>query len=230
MDNHLYVQTNWPMRGGKTSNWQGGVRANALVSGGLIPQARRGQKEQGFVAVEDWYATFCALANVDPFDARAAAAGLPPVDSVNLWPLLSGENSTSPHGEIVLGMPTIASGNSYGDASIGVQGVIASDGYKLLIGKVHQNVWTSPHYPNASTSWGNAQFIDCSSGCLYNIFEDESEHHELSALMPAKVAELRARIAFHNATMFRPDRGTDDGAGCAAALGNCDGFWCPFLP
>ena len=50
-------------------------------------------------------------------------------------------NATSPHSEIVLGMPTIASGNSYGNASIGVQAVIQSDGYKLLIGHVHQNIW-----------------------------------------------------------------------------------------
>ena len=134
---------NFPMRGGKTSNWQGGARANSFVSGGLIPPARRGTVEQGFVSVEDWYATFCALAGVDKTDTRAAAAGLPPVDSVDLWPLISGANATSPHSEIVLGMPTIASGNSYGDASIGVQAVIQADGYKLLIGHVHQNVWTS---------------------------------------------------------------------------------------
>ena len=105
---------NFPMRGGKTSNWQGGARANSFVSGGLIPAARRGAVEQGFVGVEDWYATFCALAGVDKTDTRAAAAGLPPVDSVDLWPMLSGANTTSPHAEIVLGMPTIASGNSYG--------------------------------------------------------------------------------------------------------------------
>ena len=221
---------NFPMRGGKTSNWQGGARANSFVSGGLIPPARRGTVEQGFVSVEDWYATFCALAGVDKTDTRAAAAGLPPVDSVDLWPLISGANATSPHSEIVLGMPTIASGNSYGDASIGVQAVIQPDGYKLLIGHVHQNIWTSWTYPNRSTSWDNAGFTDCSAGCLYNIFADETEHVELSAQMPAKVAELRARIAYHNATMFRPDRGSDDNAGCRAALNEYHGFWGPFLP
>jgi len=31
----------------------------------------------------------------DPFDKKAAAAGLPPVNSVDLWPMISGQNLTS---------------------------------------------------------------------------------------------------------------------------------------
>lgn len=114
-----------------------------------------------------------------------------------------------------------------------MQAVIQPDGYKLIIGHVHQNIWTSWTYPNKSTSWDNAGFTDCSSGCLYakllatpdtrfgdktshtplrpnppfryNIFDDMTEHHELSASFPDKVTELRARIAYHNSTMFRPN-------------------------
>ena len=33
------------------------------------------------------------MAGVDVTDQRAAATGLPPVDSVNLWPLLSGHGN-----------------------------------------------------------------------------------------------------------------------------------------
>ena len=42
------------------------------------------------------YATFCSLAGVDPTDAIAAAHGLPPIDSVNVWPLLTGATTESP--------------------------------------------------------------------------------------------------------------------------------------
>jgi arylsulfatase I/J len=165
---------NYPLKGGKTSNWEGGVRGNGIVSGGLLPAARRGVVETGLISIEDWYATLCALAGVDAFDARAAAAGLPPIDSLNLWPLLSGANATSPRTEIVLGIPTISSALSIGDPYLGVQGLIRADGYKLLIGQTHQNVWTSAHYPNASTKWANTA-ADCAGGCLFNVFTDPTE-------------------------------------------------------
>lgn len=71
---------------------------------------------------------------------------------------------------------------------------------------------------------------NCSAGCLYDIRNDPTEHVDLAAALPARAAALRARIAELNATLFLPDRGNDDGAGCRAALGEGRGFWVPFLP
>ena len=67
--------------GGKTSNFQGGIRVNAFVSGGLIPPHMRGSKLSGLSTVWDWYATFAHIAQVDPTDHVAASAGLPGVHS-----------------------------------------------------------------------------------------------------------------------------------------------------
>ncbi len=36
------------------------------------------------------YATLCAVAGVDATDEPAARAGLPPIDSINQWPVLAG--------------------------------------------------------------------------------------------------------------------------------------------
>ena len=183
---------------------------------------------------EDWYATFCGIAGVSTYDARAAAAGLPQVDSIDQWPLLSGTNSTPPRTEVILGEPLVSGANSIGDPYMGVQAVIRADGYKLILGTTHQNVWTSPVYPNKSTSWVNSG-NDCgrgsTGGCLFNVFTDPSEYNDVAADHPDIVADLRARIAAHNATVYRPDRGQAmDKEACAAALNEYHGFWGPFLP
>merc|ERR1711988_830911 len=94
---------NWPLRGGKFSNFEGGIRVNAFVTGGLVPSERHGSKLEGLATGWDWYATYAALAGVDPTDHKAAAAGLPPHDSLNIWPWIAGEVENSPRTELALG-------------------------------------------------------------------------------------------------------------------------------
>ena len=67
---------------------------NAFVSGNFLPEKMRGKKTEGYIDLADWYVTFSALADVNPTDERAAAAKLPPIDSLNVWLLISGQNST----------------------------------------------------------------------------------------------------------------------------------------
>jgi hypothetical protein len=178
-----------------------------------------------------WYATFCGLAGVPVDDPRAAAAGLPQPDSVDQWPLISGANSTPPRTEVVLGQPTVSGANSIGDPYMGVQALIRADGYKLILGTTHQNVWTSPAYPNKSSSWKNDPY-DCGGkgGCLFNVFTDPTEHLDVAAAHPDIVASMRARIAELNATLYNPNRGKSDQAGaCSKGMGDYGGFWGPWL-
>jgi hypothetical protein len=46
---------NFPLRGGKASNWEGGIRVNAFVSGGAVPVSMQGTKATGLIALWDWY-------------------------------------------------------------------------------------------------------------------------------------------------------------------------------
>ena len=46
-------------RGGNYSDFQGGLRALSLVSGGFVPQDRRGMKLNDTMHTADWYSTFC---------------------------------------------------------------------------------------------------------------------------------------------------------------------------
>ena len=101
----------YPLKGGKGSEWQGGIRVNGLVSGGYLPENMRGQKTDGYIHIADWYATFCYLAGVDPTDQKAAEAKLPPIDSLNMWPMISGQNATSPRVDIPASYSTLISGD-----------------------------------------------------------------------------------------------------------------------
>ena len=103
---------NYPLRGGKMTSWQGGIRVNAFVSGGFLPENMRGKKTDGYVHLADWYGTFCALAGIDSTDERAAKANLPPVDSLNMWPFISGQDSKSPCTDIPANIETLIS-NDY---------------------------------------------------------------------------------------------------------------------
>jgi arylsulfatase A-like enzyme len=59
---------NFPLRGSKTTEFEGGIRINAFVSGGIIPQEMRGKRlgdDHGYMHISDWYNTFATLAGGD---------------------------------------------------------------------------------------------------------------------------------------------------------------------
>jgi len=88
---------NHPLRGHKHDPWEGGTRVAAFVSGGFVPPSIRGTRSgDKFVHVSDWYATFCALAGVDPRNDAYLSGAYRHIDGVNVWPLLTGSNATQP--------------------------------------------------------------------------------------------------------------------------------------
>ena len=225
---------NSPLRGGKGSNTEGGVRVPAFVTGGRLPAALRGRTLDGFVSSEDWYPTFCTLAGVDATDARAAAAGLPPVDGVDVWPMLSGASATTNRTAHFLG----TADGPLGTATA-VQGVIrVADGWKLLLGGVGPSFWAGDVYPNASSARATAPpSLMCGDpaagsgpGCLFNVFSDPHETVDAATANPSIVAELRALIAEAQKTVFSPDRGAADAERFCTKVIENGGFVGPFLP
>ena len=220
-----YGANSYPLKGAKASNWEGGVRVNAFAAGGALPPARRGVVESGLIELADWYTTFCAIAGVDPTDELAAASGLPPVDGLDMWPLLSGANATSPRRHVILG----SSDDSDKAGNTIVTGVVRADGYKLLLGKLATAFWTGPQYPNASGGYPSASEHCGTAGCLFNVFDDPSEYEEISAAHPTIVSDLQALIADASATVFNPSRGVKDDKACEKAFTQHGGFWGPFV-
>ena len=205
---------NYPLKGGKLTDWQGGVRVNAFVSGGFLPEKMRGQKTEAYIHIADWFSTFCNLAGVDPTDEVAAAANLPPIDSINMWPLISGVSSTSMRVDIPVSYNTLISKN-----------------YKILTGEMLQAGWTGPKFPNDTNPHGGIPAVqDCGEdGCLYDIQKDPEERNNLAKQMPNVLKDMKEKLTKYQATYFNPDRGSVWPGACDAALNKYNGFWGPFL-
>jgi len=211
---------NYPHRGGKYSPWEGGIRVAAFVSGGYIPEPLRGTEQDGIIHIADWYTTFATIAGVDPTDQRAAQWALPPVDGLNMWPLISGSNKTSPRAEIPVDTNTLIQGN-----------------YKLLLGTVPWSSWTGPIYPNSSSPTMNVDVnLKCTNGCLFDLVNDPTEHSDIAKANPDLVANMTARLKDLRTGFFTnketgedscpPNIGTE--CACYAAVNYYGNFFGPY--
>ena len=189
--------TNYDLRGGKYSDWEGGVRAVAFVSGGYLPPERRGVVLDEPVHIADWYATLPALAGILELDDDVQGGRFPPIDAKNLWYVLSGQESHSPRQEIPLSKHALIQGD-----------------YKLIWNTqrlVDQSGWTGPIYPNA-TSVRDDVFVglDCSDGCLFDVAKDRGEHFDLAPQMPVLVQAMKQRLLELQEGFFENDDKGDE--------------------
>lgn len=159
------VGGNAPLKGGKTTLFEGGVRSATFVYSDLIPDEVRGANLTAMTHITDWYSTFCILAGVSPEDD---GSNIFPVDSVDLWPLITGKNVSAPRDLIVLGH----------DFKLGTTkstGAIISGPWKLIIGEQPYSDYRGPTYPCAEAR----KAPNCVPYCLFNLEKDPSEHQNL---------------------------------------------------
>ena len=231
---------NWPLRGGKFSHFEGGIRVPAIVSGGFLPQERRGKKSEALISIADWYSTYAHLAgasDTEVLDEKAAAADLPAVDSVNCWPVISGMAEKC-RTEIPIGETSAIGYNMDGDALVGA--LIRDDYYKILLGPsnqqylVGQDLLTGPIFPNNSLPIVvpvlNPKVCDRTpeNGCLFNVLTDPSESNNLAQDMPELFNELLKRLDEIRDTVYSPIRGHKNSAACDQAEHN-GYYWGPFF-
>lgn len=221
---------NLPLKGGKLSDWEGGVRVNAFVSGGAVPISKRGSKLKDLVHMSDWYTTFCAIAGVDHADSRAQQAGLPPVDGIDQSRLILGEahagsgNRTEIHHspralmrrnwKLITGgmvqLEMLDRNNYSGDAW--------EMGGPLIPYSDYENGFDCQEEILRNT-------VNCSSGCLYDVISDPHERHDVANQNPDVVEDMMSRLQELNRHVFHPHRGIPDKAGCS----RWNGFYGPFL-
>eukprot|EP00403_Amphidinium_massartii_P007749 CAMPEP_0178383854 /NCGR_PEP_ID=MMETSP0689_2-20121128/7215_1 /TAXON_ID=160604 /ORGANISM="Amphidinium massartii, Strain CS-259" /LENGTH=611 /DNA_ID=CAMNT_0020004085 /DNA_START=85 /DNA_END=1920 /DNA_ORIENTATION=+ len=207
---------NWPLRGGKYSGFEGGIRVTAFMSGGFLPAKVRGTRLDEMLHIADWYATLAeGIAGLDPTDEWARASGLPPVDSINMWPLLSGAVKTSPRATILV-----------------TKDILISGPWKYVRGNqsIIEAAWGGPQYPNRSTvydSLDHYHFLCPRQGCLFNVVRDPHEREEVSLLHMDVVRELRRELNWQAESIWEVDH-TDDPVCRDVAQSLYGGFYGPF--
>lgn len=81
-----------PLRGGKHTFWEGGVRVVCWLASPLLPAGRRGTVWTGMAHSSDWYMTLVEGIAGGSVDRQHTGPTQP--DGFNLWPaLLSGGSS-----------------------------------------------------------------------------------------------------------------------------------------
>jgi hypothetical protein len=173
---------NFPLRGGKGSAFQGGVRTAAFMAGGVLPPAVRGTKYTGYIHIADWFATFANIAGI-PGAASADDGTAPrPSDSIDAWPGLTKQPGATVRTEMALSIQMYGGPRTRPHPGWRIEdGALIVGRLKLIIGKyLGMGVHFYPTYPN-STERPNASDPGCPNqgphgpgptGCLYDIIAD----------------------------------------------------------
>lgn len=198
--------SNYPQRGSKFGDWQGGVQVASFVTGGLLPREQRGRTTNATVHIADYFATFSKLAGIDPGSGLAEPStgprehtnpdsesqlqdSVPPLDSVDQWPVLSGQSTQPARTETYL-----------------TENAVMQGPWKLIQGKGKKQLgdaqWSGPLYPKVPAN-GTAA-ADCSAGCLYHVLEDPREEHDLAKEQPSRAKELLGLLDSYRQTNFEP--------------------------
>ena len=208
--------SNFPLRGGKTTLFEGGVRGVSFVTGGanVFPAAARGQTRQGnehLMQHVDVPATMASLAGAEWGDSTA-------VDGLDVWDTIT-TGTPSPRDEVPVNVDTCV-GAPTGGWPCGKDKVfnalISKDGYKLIEANfVPQNCptnitwctgnglydgwWSNDPYthtlPNATTQGPMPDSGILNGGIwLFNLTADPNELLNIAASNTAVVQKMRARL------------------------------------
>jgi len=179
--------SNFPLRGGKHSIWEGGTRGTAVVWAGqsteLLPKERRGSLVRSLMHGADWLPTFCSIAGISKACSRL------PLDGVDQRGALFA-GGDGPRREVLYGQHDDAPERAtpYDTA------LRDAEGWKLV-----QDWGGKPDYWGNQSSpdyWGNKECLNLAdSVLLFNVETDPSEYCDVSAKHPEIVARLAARLA-----------------------------------
>ncbi|XP_066304132.1 arylsulfatase B-like [Branchiostoma lanceolatum] len=170
---------NYPLRGGKTTLWEGGTRGVAFAHGKMLQKT--GYTNDEMIHAVDWFPTILAAAGgtADP-----GMDGLSQLDTI-----ISGH--PSPRTEFVYNIDDILPT---------VQGAIRVGDYKLIEGFAGiPDGWYPP--PNMTGSPEPNSMNPIIGTWLFNLKDDPTEHHNLADTMPDKLKEMQAKLEDYRKTL-----------------------------
>eukprot|EP00939_MAST-03C_sp_MAST-3C-sp1_P000990 g990.t1 len=197
------ASSNWPLRGGKTTVFEGGVRAPSFVFGGAVPEAVRGTRRSELLHAVDILPTVAKIAGVD-------ISGLSDqLDGLNAWGSISGDGAPANRTELPLNVAVNEDLHLLGGdipcfgkhCKVANYSAIIVWPYKLILGnpyvtggieglKDRGGWWKVEPYEYIAPP----EAFDAVDVRLYNLEDDETEHHNIADEHPDIVAQMTERV------------------------------------
>lgn len=205
-DNGGWVQqdrggNNYPLRGGKVTDFEGGVRTAAFLAGGFLEKSAPhlvGTRSDLLIHLVDWYATLVSISGGVPGSLGdwKNHGEIPGVDSLDFWAALidPSHNVTSVRTEIPLSFCN-AQAECGWPGGIGNSALISWP-WKIINGtQAGLGLWQGKQFPNASHSIPMpGPDVGCPRGCLFNIRDDPTEHEDVKESFPHVFSTLWSRL------------------------------------
>lgn len=170
------VTSNGPLRAGKATLYEGGVRVAACA-------AWEGKIKPGTVVTEpvhvaDWYPTLLKLGGAT-VDQKL------PLDGKDIWPTVA-DGKASPHADVLI---NTAPGN----------GAVRAGDWKLVLNGRRNAEGDGDDPPAKAETKKGPDVVE-----LFHLKDDPSEKTNLAAQQPGKVKELRAKLDAYTAQAVPP--------------------------
>jgi len=195
------ASSNWPLRGGKATLFEGGVRSASFITGGWLPRSTAATKYKHLLHVSDILPSLTSAAGIQlPADV--------PFDGVDAWEHIMNRSASVPRTEVPINIDTNPISQvpqilpHPGDGLANFSAVIAWP-WKLILGvtcnpgivgadKVMDGWWTVNNYSRILPPAEDPE--DKESAMLFNLEKDEAEHHNVAAQNPEIVKTMTDRI------------------------------------
>ncbi len=151
---------NYPLRGRKATLWEGGTRAVGFIRGPGVPA---NSTSLAMMHAVDWMPTLLAAAG-PPINATTEKDdSLDGIDGLNLWPALTGANTSSPRSEFVYNIEP----NEGGVHAKGMKcGAVRVNCFKLIKGDPGSGTYDPKPQPRPACKGGETPQPDDHPQCV----------------------------------------------------------------